>query len=96
MAGIYHRSESHYDTSPWERSQGREEEDVGRKRSVRANSKHEMNPAFDRLLSDHEHGRIKNVQKTRPAYAYTSQCFDKDFQESAPPKRLEARLSEDV
>ena len=28
------------------------------KRSVRQNTKHEINTAFDKLLSDHEHGRL--------------------------------------
>ena len=68
-----------------------------RKRSVRANTKHEMNPAFDKLLSDHEHGRLNSpceYTKQRPAYAYTSLCSDEDYQ-ITPLRRLKAKLRND-
>lgn len=88
--GIYH-SESHYDTSPWEESQGREEEDV--KRAFK-DIKHEINPAFDKLISDSDHGRLKKLPSVRPAYAYTSQCFDKCFSPN-PQKRLKAETKDE-
>lgn len=68
-----------------------------RKRSVRENTKHEINTAFDKLLSDHEHGRLNSpceYTKQRPAYAYTSLCFDEDYSDLAPPGRLKAKLRE--
>lgn len=67
------------------------------KRSVRQNTKHEINTAFDKLLSDHEHGRLHSpceYTKQRPAYAYTSQCFDDEYQVT-PVKRLKAEVSRD-
>ena len=45
-----------------------------KKRSIRENTKHELNPAFDKLMSDFEHGRVKADKQDwyRPAYYGTS------------------------
>lgn len=89
---IYHsNSKSHFDTSPWEESQGGEEEDM--KRAFK-DIKHEMNPAFEKLISDSEHGRLGRRPVVRPAYAYTSQCFDKCFSPN-PQKRLKAETKDE-
>lgn len=65
------------------------------KRSVRQNLKHEINTAFDKLLSDHEHGRLHSpceYTKQRPAYAYTSLCFDEEYKDITPMKKLKAEI----
>ncbi len=60
--------------------------------------KHELNPAFDQLLEDHEHGELHSVcdySVIRPAYAYTSQCFKEKWKEGIVPGSYKARLRED-
>lgn len=59
--------------------------------------KHELNPTFDQLLEDHEHGELHSVcdySVIRPAYAYTSQCFKKKWKEGIVPGSYKARLRE--
>lgn len=66
-----------------------------RKRSVRENTKHEINTAFDKLINDHAHGRLHlGSTVIRPAYAYTSQCFNKDMREGVTPGNYMARIKE--
>ncbi len=57
--------------------------------------KHELNPAFDQLLEDHEHGELHSVcdySVIRPAYAYTSQCFKEKWKKGTVPGNYKARL----
>lgn len=59
--------------------------------------KHELNPTFDQLLEDHEHGELHSVcdySVIRPAYAYTSQCFKKKWKEGIVPGSYKARMRE--
>lgn len=57
--------------------------------------KHELNPAFDQLIEDHEHGQLHSrcdYSAIRPAYAYTSQCNNEHWKEGITPGKYVARL----
>lgn len=57
--------------------------------------KHEINPDFEKLLRDHEHNQLHTVcdyTAIRPAYAYTSQCFNEHWREGVTPGHYMARL----
>jgi hypothetical protein len=59
--------------------------------------KHEINTAFDELLSDHEHNQLHarcDYSAIRPAYAYTSLCSNERWREGIVPGKYVARLKE--
>lgn len=66
---------------------------------------HEYNSDFEKLISDHSHNQLHSVCNytvIRPAYAYTSQCFNEYWRDGVTPgyyaakpkKRREHRQAE--
>lgn len=69
----------------------------GKRRPSRP-EKHEINIAFDQLISDFEHGRCSriSINAVRPAYAYTSQCAKEGWRSAAAPGKLKATSKEET
>ena len=69
----------------------------GKRRPSRP-EKHEINTAFDQLISDFEHGKISKIglDAVRPAYAYTSQCAKEGWRSAAAITKLKAIPKEET
>lgn len=59
---------------------------------------HEYNSDFEKLISDHSHNQLHSVCNytvIRPAYAYTSQCFNEYWRDGVTPGYYAAKPKKD-